>query len=129
MNYEIKKQEWKQFLIDLSRRRFEWKTSAEILEPQLGDQRLSDGLLFNGITLERGTDGDTLVISFGEYDAGHHTHRIVNPTRMAFLEAQNGEEVLDIEEADGTKTLIRFIEPMNLAVGRLCDVSTMMVTG
>jgi hypothetical protein len=129
MNYEIKKDEWKSFLVDLSRRRYEWKTNAEVLTPDLGDQVLSDGLPFNGITLEHGDDGDTIVISFGENTDVHQTHCIGDPTRIAFLEAENGDEVLDIEEADGTKTLIRFIEPMGMLVGRLCDVSTMVVTG
>ena len=126
MNYEIKKEKWDQFLTDLSRRRYEWKTRAEVLRPDSGDQSLSDGLPFNGITLEHGSDADTIVISFGEYGAPHYTHCIGNPKRLAFLEAGNGDEVLDIEEADGTKTLLRFIEPASMVVGRLCDVGTMM---
>jgi hypothetical protein len=129
MNYEIKKGEWGSFLVDLSRRRYEWKTCAEVLRPDFGDEPLCDGLPFSGITLEHADDGDTLVMSFGEYSDSHLTHCIGNPTRMAFLEAPNGEEVLDIEEADGTKTLVRFIEPMRMSVGRLRDVSTMMVVG
>ena len=129
MNYEIKRGEWKQFLTDLSRRRFEWKTSAEVLETELGDQMLSDGLPFNGITLEHSSDGDTIVLSFSNYGARHQTHCIGNPSRLAFLETANGEEVLDIEEPDGTKTLIRFIEPMRMDITRRCDVSRMMVIG
>ena len=129
MNHEIKKGEWRNFLVDLSRRRYEWKTSAEVLTPEFGDEPLCEGLPFGGITLEKTLDGDTVVISFGEYSDSHLTHCIGNPTRMAFLEAANGDEVLDIEEADGTKTLIRFIEPMSMFMGRRCDLSTMMVAG
>lgn len=129
MNYEIRKGEWKQFLTDLSRRRFEWKTRAEVQEPEFGDQTLSDGLPFNGITLEHSTDGDTIVLSFSEVGVRHQTHCIGNPSRLAFLEAANGEEVLDIEESNGTKTLVRFIEPMRMSLSRLSNVSTMMVIG
>ena len=129
MNYEIRRGQWKQFLTDLSRRRYEWKTSAEVLEPELGDQMLNDGLPFNGITLEHSSDGDTIVLSFSDCGAHHQTHCIGNPSRLAFLETANGEEVLDIEEPNGTKTLVRFIEPMRMAVTRVCDISPMMVTG
>ena len=129
MNYEIKKSEWKSFLVDLSQRRYEWKTTAEVLTPDFGDELLCEGLPFSGITLEQAVDGDTLVISFGEYSDSHLTHCIGNPTRLAFLEAANGGEVLDIEEADGTKTLVRFIEPMRMSIGPVCDVSAMMVVG
>lgn len=118
MNYEIKKADWKLFFNTLSKRRYEWKTEIEILSPNMGDQTLNNSLPFNGITLEGEDSTVTLDISVGENTDMHQTHVIVNPTRVAFL-ASEGEhcDVVDIEEADGTKTLIRFVEPMDVLVG------------
>lgn len=48
----------------------------------------------------------------------HQTHNIQNPTRVAFLAAADNHcDVVNIEEADGTKTLINLIEPMSIIVG------------
>ena len=118
MSYEIKQEEWKRFFDTLSKRRYEWKTEIEVLSPNIGDQTLNVALPFNGITLEESGKQTTLDISVGENTEQHQTHIIVNPTRVAFL-ASDGDrgDVVDIEESDGTKTLMRFVEPIDLLVG------------
>lgn len=118
MSYEIKQEEWKKFFDTLSKRRYEWKTEIEVLSPNMGDQTLNAALPFNGITLEESGKQTNLDISVGENTEQHQTHIIVNPTRVAFL-ASDGDrgDVVDIEESDGTKTLIRFVEPIDLLVG------------
>ncbi|MFT3744811.1 MAG: DUF5335 family protein [Pyrinomonadaceae bacterium] len=118
MNYEIEREDWKLFFDTLSKRRHEWKTEIEILSPTMGDQTLNSALPFNGITLERDGSKLTLDVLVGENTANHQTHVIVEPNRVAFLASDgNHGDVIDIEEADGTKTLIRFVEPMDLLVG------------
>ncbi|MEQ1606280.1 MAG: DUF5335 family protein [Pyrinomonadaceae bacterium] len=118
MSYEIKQDEWKKFFDTLSKRRYEWKTEIEILSPNLGDQTLNAALPFNGITLEGEGTQMSLDVSVGENTEMHQTHIIVNPTRVAFLASvDNRGDVVNIEEADGTKTLIRFVEPIDLLVG------------
>jgi hypothetical protein len=118
MTYEIKREEWNRFFDTLSKRRFEWKTEIEVLSPTLGDQTLNISLPFNGITLEGRGEQTRLDVSVGEMGGPHQSHTIVNPTRVAFLtRADRGGDVIDIEEADGTKTLIRFVEPSDLIVG------------
>jgi hypothetical protein len=118
MNLEITKERWTNFFDTLSKRRYEWRTKVEILKPDLGDQVLSDGLPLNGITAEVDNDRVTIGISVGESSESHQTHNIENPTKVAFLPAADGHgDVIDIEEADGTKTLISFIEPAAIIVG------------
>lgn len=118
MNFEIKKEEWPKFLDVLGRRRYEWKTRIEVLNSEIGDQVLSDGLPLNGFTLETKGDLTMIDISVGENTGAHQTHNIKNPTRIAFLAAtESNGDVVDIEEDDGTKTLITFIEPMGIIVG------------
>jgi hypothetical protein len=118
MNFEITKDRWVDFFETLSKRRYEWKTKVEVLKGDLGDQMLSDGLPFNGITVEVNDDKVLIDISVGESPESHQTHNIENPTKVAFLPASEGRfDVINIEEADGTRTLISFIEPAGIIVG------------
>ncbi len=118
MDFKIKKEDWKNFLDSLSKRRFEWRTGVEVLNTEVGDQILSDGLLLNGITAETAGDDTTITISLGENVDHHQTHTIKNPIMVTFLaNRDNSPEIVAIEEEDGTKTLIRFIEPGRLLLG------------
>jgi len=118
MSYELKREDWNKFFDTLSKRRFEWKTEIEVLSPTLGDQILNISLPFNGITLEELDGTTTVVMSVGETTDQHQTHTILNPARVAFLASENDRgDVVAVEETDGTKTLIRFVEPIDLLVG------------
>lgn len=118
MSYELKREDWSKFFDTLSKRRFEWKTEIELLSPTLGDQTLNISLPFNGITLEELDRTTAVVISVGETTDQHQTHTIRDPVRVAFLASKdNRGDVVAVEEADGTKTLIRFIEPIDVLVG------------
>ena len=117
MNTEIEMNKWREFFETLSKRRFEWKTSIEVMGPDLGDQMLSDGLPFNGITMEKG-ETPAISISVGENPDAHQTHRISEPINVAFLDADNSKgDIVEIEEKDGTKTLLTFIEAKGILIG------------
>jgi hypothetical protein len=119
MTLEIPKQQWKRFLDGLSKRRFDWRTKIEVMNDSIGSQILSEGLPLVGVTAEERHDGGIVVeIALGATAAdGHQTHSIVNPTKIAFLSEDTGEgEILEIEEANGTKTLVQIIEPAPLVV-------------
>lgn len=118
MNYEITKERWADFFDTLSKRRYEWRTRIEVLKEEMGDQVLSDGLPFNGITAEMGDNGVSIGISVGENSDAHQTHTIKDPTKVAFLPAADSHgDVIALEEVDGTKTLISFLEPAGIIVG------------
>ena len=118
MNFEIKRENWADFFESLSKRRYEWKTRIEVLNPEMGDQTLTEGLPLNGVTVETRGDRTSIDISVGENTEAHQTHNIKNPTRVAFLAAaDNHGDVIDIEEEDSTKTLITFVEPMGILIG------------
>jgi hypothetical protein len=118
MNFEIVKEDWAMFFESLSKRRCEWTTKVEVLNGEMGDQVLTDGLPLNGITVETRGDRMSIDISVGENTDAHQTHNIQNPARVALLAAADDRgDVIDIEEEDGTKTLITFIEPMGIIVG------------
>jgi len=118
MNFEIKKNDWAGFFESLSKRRYEWKIKVEVLNPDMGDQTLTDGLPLNGVTVETRGDHTSLDISVGGNTDVHQTHNIKNPTSVTLLsETDSTGDVIDIEEDDGTKTLISFIEPISVIVG------------
>jgi hypothetical protein len=118
MNFQITKDRWSDFFETLSKRRYEWRTRIEVLNADLGDQVLSDGLPFNGVTAESNQDRVSIQISVAKSPESHQSHSIENPTRVAFLPASDSHgDVIDIEEADGTKTLISFIGPAGIIVG------------
>ncbi len=118
MTIKIPREAWARFLDDLSKRRFEWKTKLEVMNGDLGDQILSDGLPLMGITLEEGRSGPVVEIALAK-DADHHqTHNIFKVKSVELLpNLEDAGGILSIEEEDGTRTLIRIIEPMPIESG------------
>lgn len=118
MNFEIDRSEWARFLESLTKRRFEWRTEISVLSPANGDQVLSKGLWLLGFTLDTRAGQTTVEVATMGPDLAHQTHSIMNPERILFLESENGQgDVVNIQESDGTKTLVRFMEPKGLLVG------------
>jgi hypothetical protein len=118
MTLNIPKKEWGNFFDDLTKRRFEWKTSLEVIGRDIGSQSMSEGLPLKGVTAE--FDGDKYVVEIllGK-DAEHHqTHNIYDPAVVAFLPNESDPGgILEIEESDGTKTLMKILEPMPIESG------------
>jgi len=116
MTLYLPKERWAQFFNDLSKRRFGWTTKIEVMNDSIGDQILSEHLALNGITVEQNGDESTIEISVGE-DTTHQSHSIVNPTKVAFLDDdENIGSIVEIEEENGTKTLVHIISPMPVIV-------------
>ncbi|MEZ5344635.1 MAG: DUF5335 family protein [Pyrinomonadaceae bacterium] len=113
MTRDMPEVEWKEFFDDLSQRRFDWETKVEVIGNDIGDQVLDEGLPLGGITFEKKGDDNLIEIFLGNDDDHHQTHTIVNPTRVAFMEATNGQGgIVEFEQADETKTLLYIIRPM-----------------
>ncbi len=118
MKSEINRTEWTSFFDALSKRRFEWLTKVEVLKGDIGDQVLTEGLPLNGITVEKRGDNITIDLSVGENTDSFFTHLIKDPLTVEFVAAFGSHgDIINIEEQDGTKTLIQFIEPMGIVVG------------
>jgi len=116
MTLNIPKEKWAQFFSDLSKRRFGWTTKIEVMNDSIGDQVLSENLPLNGITFEQTGDETTIEIAVGE-NMTHQSHTIVNPGKVAFFgKDEKAGGFVEIEEANGTKTLVHIIEPMPMTV-------------
>ena len=128
MKSGIRKPDWTGFFGSLSKRRFEWLTKVEVLKSDLGDQVLTEGLPFNGITVEKRGVNITIDISVGENTDAFFTHLIKDPASVEFVAAFGSHgDIVNIEETDGTKTLIQFIEPMGIVVG-YTEIESISVT-
>lgn len=116
MTLDIPREKWAQFFSDLSKRRFGWTTKIEVMNDSIGDQILSENLPLNGITSEQTGDETTIEIAVGE-NTTHQSHTIVNPGKVAFFgDNERAGGFVEIEEANGTKTLVHIIEPMPVMV-------------
>jgi Family of unknown function (DUF5335) len=118
MTIEIPQEKWTEFFDDLSKRRFGWETRAEVLSELIGDQILSDGLSLNGFTYQDKAGKREIEISIGESTEQHQTHNILNPTKVAYLsETDSNSGIVEIEETNGTKTLISLVRSMPIYIG------------
>ena len=86
------------------------------MNDSIGDQVLSENLPLNGITFEQTGDETTIEIAVGA-NTTHQSHTIVNPGKVAFFgKDEKAGGFVEIEEANGTKTLVHIIEPMPMTV-------------
>ena len=117
MTSEIQKQNWKNFLNDLSREKLNWLTKIEVISDETGAQVLTEGLPLGGLTFEGKEGKETIEIMVGNGTENHQTHNIPAPEKIYFrqiTDSQNG--TIEIEDAGGTKTLIHLIQSMPVLI-------------
>ena len=118
MTRVIPKNEWKSFFDILSRERRGWETAIQVLDDAAGAQMMSEGLAFNGMTLEEHGGNTVLELLIGSDATSHQTHNIFGPLKVAYERNQTGPGgTLDIEDRAGTVTLVNFYQPKPANVG------------
>jgi hypothetical protein len=107
---EIPSDEWKGFLDRFSRQHEGWLATLEVFAPEIGAQQEALELPLEGISAAmKDSEPRTIAISLGKTPEDHVTHTIVEPTRVWLEQTPEGANAaLEIESADGTKTLLRF---------------------
>ena len=115
---EIPKQEWRGFFDNLSRDLEGWETHIDVFSDDVGAQVVSEGLPFHGLTAEEDKNGEpTIELLIGSGTESHQTHTVEHPVKVAFEGAGVGPGgVLYIEDASGTKTFIKFVQPFPVLV-------------
>lgn len=113
MTTEIPKDDWKESMDGLSRDLEDWETHIEVFSNDVGAQVVADGLPFHGLTVEDCAEGKLVIqLLLGNCTESHLTHTIVDPVKIAFEGTGLGPSgVLYIEDASGTKTLVKFVQP------------------
>jgi uncharacterized protein DUF5335 len=107
---EIPREEWRAFLDRFSRQHEGWLATLEVFDPDMGAQEEAHELPLEGISITS-KDGESpqVAISLGKTSEDHVTHTIADPTRVWLEQTPAGANAaLEIESADGTKTLLRF---------------------
>jgi hypothetical protein len=109
---EIPRDQWTAFFIDFSKRNRSRSTQMETFS-DLGAQVEERNLPLNGISVEEtGTDAPRIEIMLGgesPKDPRYLSHTITRAVHVFPKSAIDGtDEALEIEDANGAKTLLRF---------------------
>lgn len=110
---EIPRQEWKGFLDGFSRQHAEAPATLEVLGAEVGDQTAARELPLVGLGIEeKGSEAGALEILLGDRPDSNLTHTVTGVQRIHLRSGEGGgEEALEIEGDDGTKTLLRVGAP------------------
>jgi hypothetical protein len=103
---EIPRPEWRQFFAKFGAQHGGLRCKIEVLAESLGAQVQSNGMPFTGIEAEA-SDSAGITVSLGEKPEAHLTHTIDAPTHVWWMQAESGDEVLEIEGRD-SRTLLSF---------------------
>ena len=111
---EIPRREWKGFFDSFSRQHEGWLATLEVLTADVGAQEEARELPLAGVSLSSGGDEtEAISIDLGTRPDEHVSHAISDPTAVWLEQTEEGANAaLEIERADGTKTLLRFRSPM-----------------
>ncbi|HLK34332.1 MAG TPA: DUF5335 family protein [Terriglobales bacterium] len=109
---EIPRGEWLSFLDGFSRQHERWLVSMEVEGRGSVTGVEAENLQLEGITPEHSEGHDRISIALGRSPDDHLTHFVSDPKRLLFLEGgSGGHGGLEIEAADGSRTVIRFRGP------------------
>lgn len=105
---EIPRDRWDNFFTRFSEDHETQLVAVEVMGGDIGAQVEGRSLLLGGISPAESNDG-SLALTFDSVDGEHLTHMVNKPTHVWLQRTPNKmDEALEIESADGTKTLVRF---------------------
>ena len=106
---EIPRKAWAQTLNEFTAIHEGWLVSLDVLGPTIGAQPEINNLPLLGVSADRADRDGTIMISAARSVGDHITHTIHAATRVYIERREDGADVaLQIESADGTKTILRF---------------------
>jgi len=108
---EIPREGWDRFFSRFSDEHETQFVAVEVMGSDIGAQVEGRSLLLSGIS-RADEDNQSLALMFDSVNGEHVTHMVNKPTRVWVQRAHdNTDEALEIESADGTRTLVRFGPP------------------
>ena len=113
MQGEIQQEQWQAYLDGFSKRNSGRIADLQLLSDELGTQEEAEMLPFQGITLDtKGFLASSVEIMLGGTGSGDKrnlTHTVTRIRRIVPKTGRDGrEEALEIEAADGAKTILIF---------------------
>ena len=104
---EIPRESWDKFFSRFSDDHETQFVAVEVMGSDIGAQVEGRSLLLSGIS-RADEDNQSLALMFDSVNGEHVTHMVNKPTRVWVQRApDNTDEALEIESADGTRTLVR----------------------
>ena len=108
---EIARRDWHRVLDEFNAIHEGWLVTVDVLSAAFGAQTEIANLPLVGIMVE-GHRPDSLAVAAGFHD-DHIVHRIESPQRLWIARLdERVDAAVEIESADGTKTIVRFKSPM-----------------
>ena len=105
---EIPRAAWDNFFTRFSNDHETQFVAVEVMGQDIGAQVEGRALLLTGVS-RADEDGESLALMFDSVNGEHLTHMVNKPTHVWVQRApDNTDESLEIESADGTRTLVRF---------------------
>lgn len=105
---EIPRESWNNFFARFSQDHETQFVAVEVLGPDIGAQVEGRTLLLSGIS-PGDPAGESVALMFDSVNGEHLTHMVNKPTHVRLQKAPDTtDQALEIESADGTKTLVRF---------------------
>jgi hypothetical protein len=114
---EITRNVWRPFLDDFSRQHQGETATIHVIGEDVGAQYEAESLPFVGITSEdAGSEKGAIAIVLGTEPNDHIDHRISDPTHVRITSTRDRvKDTLEIEAADGTKTILQLQPPPMLS--------------
>lgn len=109
---DIEPGEWISFLDGFSRQHEGWLATVEVataggMLKEVVNRRL------RGVSIDHADGHQRAYVEMGDTSGEALTHTVESPTRIRFRRTQSGaHEGLEIESADGTRTIVRFRSAM-----------------
>ena len=105
---EIPREAWDTFFSRFSDDHETQFIAVEVMGRDIGAQVEGRPLLLSGIS-RADDDAESLALMFDSVNGEHLTHMVTKPTHVWVQRSTgNTDEALEIESADGTRTLLRF---------------------
>jgi hypothetical protein len=110
---EIPRNAWVRSLNEFTSAHEGWLVSLDVLGAELGAQPEIDKMPLLGISADRADDDGTVAVSVARSASAHYTRIIEGVTRIYIQRTDDAAEAaLQIESADGTKTIVRVRAPV-----------------
>ena len=110
---EIPRTEWAEFLTSFSRQHDGWLVTVELMGSEIGAQVEGHDVRLRGVSVAGDDERSDLAIMLETGHRGHLTHIVTAPTHIWIQQTAKGaDEALQIESADGSRTLVRFRSAM-----------------
>ena len=117
---EIPRDSWDAFFARFSEDHETQIVAVEVMGSDIGAQVEGRSLLFSGISPAT-KDDKALALTFDSVSGEHLTHMVNKPTHVWLQRAaDNTDQALEIEAADGSRTLVRF--PSNERISQSDDL-------